>query len=260
MPGTNAAFRDPQMSQADPVSIAELQQALASVREELTLVQLRLTEQAALLDAATDAILVRQLDDRVVYWNAGATRIFGYQANEALGRSATELGGRRQRPGGGSAPAARARRVCGELVQQRSDGREILTEAHWTLVRNAGGEPQSVLSISTDITDRRRLEQQYLRAQRLESDARRRHRPRPQQRSGADPDGHHVDPGQDRGSGGAPPARPPRSERQPRCLDRAPGPVLRARHRGGDHQRRCRGAGRRPRPHHARRSRARSRW
>ena len=49
------------------------------------------------------------------------------------------------------------------------NGSKILVESRWTLVRNAAGEPESIMAINTDITERKRLEQQFLRAQRLES-------------------------------------------------------------------------------------------
>ena len=57
----------------------------------------------------------------------------------------------------------------GELHLRTKDRRRIEIESRWTLVRDAGGEPRSILSINTDVTDRRQLEQQFYRAQRLES-------------------------------------------------------------------------------------------
>ena len=45
----------------------------------------------------------------------------------------------------------------------------MIIESRWTLVRDGAGEPRSILSINTDVTDRRQLEQQFYRAQRLES-------------------------------------------------------------------------------------------
>jgi len=57
----------------------------------------------------------------------------------------------------------------GELVEQIGIGREITVEGHWTLVRDDEGEPKSILCINTDITERKKLETQFLRAQRMES-------------------------------------------------------------------------------------------
>ena len=57
----------------------------------------------------------------------------------------------------------------GELKQITKDGRELLVDARSTIVRDPDGTPRSVLSINTDITERKKLEMQLLRAQRLES-------------------------------------------------------------------------------------------
>src|SRR6266436_3092187 len=46
----------------------------------------QLDEQARLLDLSTDAIIVRDVKDRVTYWNKGATKTYGYTREEALGK------------------------------------------------------------------------------------------------------------------------------------------------------------------------------
>jgi signal transduction histidine kinase len=57
----------------------------------------------------------------------------------------------------------------GEIQQRAKNGQALTVEARWSLVRSDAGEPRSVLAINTDLTDRKLLEQQFLRAQRLES-------------------------------------------------------------------------------------------
>jgi signal transduction histidine kinase/ActR/RegA family two-component response regulator len=57
----------------------------------------------------------------------------------------------------------------GELAKQRKDGQKLTVEGRWTLVRDDGGQPKAVLAIDTDITERRKVEQQFFRAQRMES-------------------------------------------------------------------------------------------
>src|SRR5215211_4689600 len=47
----------------------------------------QLREQATLLDNAQDAILVRDLDDRVLFWNKSAERIYGWSSGEVLGKT-----------------------------------------------------------------------------------------------------------------------------------------------------------------------------
>lgn len=130
----------------------------------------RLQEQAALLDKASDAILVRDLEHRITFWNKSAERIYGWQAHEVLQRSAVEL--LHANPAEfyqATAHVLEHGEWVGELVHTGRDGRQILVEGHWSLVRNQDGTPQAILAINTDITERKRLETQFLRAQRLES-------------------------------------------------------------------------------------------
>ncbi|MCG3159090.1 MAG: Sensor histidine kinase RcsC [Acidobacteria bacterium] len=131
----------------------------------------KLIEQAALLNYARDAILVRGLDDRILFWNQGAERIYGWTAEEAAGRDIKDLIYR-----GDFSQFEDAKRAAieqgewsGELRQATKGGKEVVAECRWTLVRDANGQPKSYLAINTDITERKRLEAQFLRAQRLES-------------------------------------------------------------------------------------------
>jgi two-component system, cell cycle sensor histidine kinase and response regulator CckA len=131
----------------------------------------RIREQAALLDQAQDAILVRDLDQNILFWNKGAERIYGWTAREAVGKNAVELLFK-----GSSAQLEDARRSVvekgewsGEFRQQRREGDEIVVESRWTLVRDDRGNPRSILVINTDITERKRMEAQFLRTQRMES-------------------------------------------------------------------------------------------
>src|SRR3712207_1263285 len=133
----------------------------------------RIREQAALLDQAQDAIIVRGLDDRIRYWNRGAERLYGWTSGEAVGRTASELGllnelnesrfetGRREVLARGE--------WAGELRQRTKHGAEITVETRWKLLREDDGAPKSVLVINTDATERKKVEAQLLRAQRMES-------------------------------------------------------------------------------------------
>jgi PAS domain S-box-containing protein len=132
----------------------------------------RLREQASLLDKAQDAILVTDLERRLTFWNKGAERLYGWTAGETIGRSVTDL----FYPDGDAREVQQAFQDVmkngewtGELQQNTKAGRRVTIESRWTLVRDGAGEPRSILSINTDVTDRRHLEQQFYRAQRLES-------------------------------------------------------------------------------------------
>lgn len=131
----------------------------------------RIREQAALLDKAQDAILVRDLDDRILFWNKGAESIYGWTEAEAVGQNAREILFKED-----LSQFEKARELllergewAGELRQVMKSGDEITVESRWTLVRDDHGKPRSVLIINTDITERKKIEAQFLRAQRMES-------------------------------------------------------------------------------------------
>jgi hypothetical protein len=56
----------------------------------------------------------------------------------------------------------------GELSQMRRDGSPLIVESRWTLVRDGQDKPEARLIINTDVTERKRLEAQVLRTQRME--------------------------------------------------------------------------------------------
>ncbi|NEQ32119.1 MAG: CBS domain-containing protein [Leptolyngbya sp. SIO4C5] len=131
----------------------------------------KLKEQAALIDIATDAILVRNLDDEVIFWSQGAERIYGWSASAALGKKLSHLLNQKLSPELHTAwKTVLARGEWqGELQKCTQSGTMLTIESRWTLVRDQQGQPQSILSVDTDITERRQLEGQFFRAQRLES-------------------------------------------------------------------------------------------
>jgi signal transduction histidine kinase/ActR/RegA family two-component response regulator len=57
----------------------------------------------------------------------------------------------------------------GELAAVNRQGRRLILESRWTLLRDDQGAPRSILLINTDETERKKLEAQFLRGQRLES-------------------------------------------------------------------------------------------
>ena len=157
------AIRDPEGR------IIRLQGALQDITER-KVAELRIQNQAALLDKAQDAIVVRGLDGRIRYWNKSAERLYGWPALEAVGRPMAELlafdpDDYRT----AEEELLRTGEWTGELDHRTRAGEGVTVEARWTLVRDDQGRPHEILAISTDITRRRQLEQQFLRAQRLES-------------------------------------------------------------------------------------------
>lgn len=132
----------------------------------------QLVEQASLLDKAQDAIMVCGLDRRLSYWNKSAERLYGWTADEAVGRLVTDLlyqVAETEAVEKAYDQVMRTGEWAGDLEPQAKDGRRVIAESRWTLVRDAAGRPLRILTIDTDVTGRRQLEQQFYRAQRLES-------------------------------------------------------------------------------------------
>ncbi len=130
----------------------------------------RIREQASLLDEAQEAIIVRGMDHRIQFWNRGAERLYGWPAAEVIGRYVEELLYEdptffRQ----ASDKLLEFGEWNGEIAQRRQDGKVVMVEGHWTLVRDEQGQPKSVLAINADITRRMALEEQLKQSQRLEA-------------------------------------------------------------------------------------------
>ncbi len=133
--------------------------------------EVRLREQADIIDRAHDAIIIRNFEDqRIILWNKGAERLYGWSADEAIGKPTAELlyADLNDREGPLRILISTGE-FHGELRQITKGGRELLVDARSTIVRDPEGIPRSVVSINTDITEQKKLEVQLLRSQRLES-------------------------------------------------------------------------------------------
>jgi PAS domain S-box-containing protein len=131
----------------------------------------KIREQASLLDKARDAIIVCGLEEhRILYWNRSAERLYGWEAAEVMDRSQMDLLNRDPAQFLAVVKAVLTQgEWAGEMQQYDKEGRMVIVESRWTLISDAQGRPKSILSINTDITERKKLEQQFLRSQRMES-------------------------------------------------------------------------------------------
>jgi PAS domain S-box-containing protein len=131
---------------------------------------LQLRDQAKLLDAAHEAIIVKTLDGVITYWNKGAERLFGWTREEIVGRCCFDtfykdpLAFKRLKPDLLSKGLWE-----GEAEKITKDGRTLTVQVSLTVVHGEQGAPQSILAINSDITEKKLLEAQFLRAQRMES-------------------------------------------------------------------------------------------
>ncbi|MEH2354610.1 hybrid sensor histidine kinase/response regulator [Nostoc sp.] len=156
------------------IDISERQAALRERQAALCdrkLAEEKIREQAALLDVTTDAICVRDLNNQIIFWNKGAETLYGWQATEAWGKNASELLYDEPSP---EIEAALLQAISkgkwqGELTKLTKMNKEVLVASRWTLVYDEQGKPKSILTVDTDITEKKHLEAQLFRAQRLES-------------------------------------------------------------------------------------------
>lgn len=120
-------------------------------------------EQAELLDLTHDAILVRGIDRRILYWNRGAERLYGWHAEEARRQISNELL-RTEFP----IPLERIEAAVyetgaweDELVQYRRDGTRLTISSRWALQSDLTGKASRILEVNRDITQRKIQEKKF---------------------------------------------------------------------------------------------------
>ncbi|WP_019140473.1 EAL domain-containing protein [Noviherbaspirillum massiliense] len=157
-------FRGPLRQTELVMSTLQIFAARAAAELERQEADARIRDQASLLDKAKDAIFVCGIDFRITYWNKGAERLYGWTAEEALGKTKLELMyDESSELAHATAMVLRQEEWRGENRQRRKDGSPVVVETHWTLVRDEEGKPQSILAINTDITQRKEAEREIER-------------------------------------------------------------------------------------------------
>ncbi len=126
-----------------------------------------LRELVRLMDKAN--VLVLDLDHRIVRWNGGAEKLYGFTADQALGRVGHQLL-KTEFPE--PLDRIRARLTAdglweGELVQRGIDGRRVVVASTWMLHRDACGKPSAILVITNDITAGKEAEEARRRSESL---------------------------------------------------------------------------------------------
>ncbi len=149
----------------------EVQGVFAAARDitERKKAEEKVQEQADLLNIARDAILVRDLENKITFWNKGAELLYGWTAQEAIGKKANELLHKGDSPTYQEAykEVLATGEWMGELSQVRKNGDEVIVQSRWGLMRDAFGKPKSILVIHTDMTEKKKLEAEILRTQRM---------------------------------------------------------------------------------------------
>jgi len=123
-------------------------------------VERKIRDQAKIIDLVNDTVFVRDLEDRITYWNKGAQRVYGWTAEEAVGRVTHDI---LKTVFPEPFEKIRARLLDeehweGELIHTRRDGSTLTVASRWTLQRDTAGNPLAIIELNYDITERKQLE------------------------------------------------------------------------------------------------------
>ena len=124
-----------------------------------------LRQQSHLIDLAHDAIFIRGRDGTIRSWNRGAEQMYGWSGEEALGHISHDLLGTRFPVSLAELEDRLARDGSweGELIHSRRDGAQIVVASRQVLDREERGEPTVVLEMNSDITERKRADDELRR-------------------------------------------------------------------------------------------------
>jgi PAS domain S-box-containing protein len=118
-----------------------------------------LSDQAALLDLTHEAIFVRDRNDVITYWNAGAEELYGWSRKEALGQKASTLLKTKYPPSAGTTEQLDdSSRWQGELIHTRREGNEVWVVSRWAVQRDERGRPVATMETNSDITEQKHAE------------------------------------------------------------------------------------------------------
>jgi len=148
--------------QNQPVAILETSNDITARKrreEEIQALNQELAKQLRLLDQTHDSIMFRDMNGRITYWNRGAKELYGWNAEEAIGKAShvllkTIFPAPLQEI---DAELLRTGVWDGELRHTKSDGTEVVVASRWSLARDEKTQP-IVMETSNDITERRRRE------------------------------------------------------------------------------------------------------
>src|ERR1700681_4666981 len=137
---------------------AELLQA----RDKLQIEVAERTQQASLLNLTHDTIFVRDMSDVITYWNHGAQELYGWTAEDAIGKNSQQL---LQTVFPAPVDDIRAEllrtdRWEGELKTTRADGTQVVVASRWSLRRDEQERPVVILETNNNITERKRREEE----------------------------------------------------------------------------------------------------
>ncbi|HEV8537654.1 MAG TPA: PAS domain S-box protein, partial [Bacteroidota bacterium] len=130
-----------------------------------------LLDQGSLIDESMEAIFVQDMQGNIVFFNKTAEKLYGLKSSATPRLTSVKLLCRNN-------PARfkaimeslhKDGRWFGEIRQGTTDGAKINVYSRWQMVGGTDGTPAKIIIFVNDITERKKIESEYLRGQRLES-------------------------------------------------------------------------------------------
>ncbi|MCT7951617.1 PAS domain S-box protein [Ancylothrix sp. C2] len=150
-----------QKAQAKTKQVEAMNWALNTEISERKEVEAALQQHNQMIDLANDSIMIRSLDDVIIYWNQGAEKLYGFTKQETIGKyihsfletvfpqPLEEILKRFLQQGFWQ----------GELIHTLRDGGKITVASRWTLLRDEAGQPSAILEINNDITEQKQSQE-----------------------------------------------------------------------------------------------------
>jgi PAS domain S-box-containing protein len=120
-------------------------------------------ERARLLDLTHDAVIINDLEGQILYWNRGAEQLWGWSAEQALGRRVQEVMLRNDLWLEKRRELLATDAWQGEVASTTRDGKHVAAAVRSALERDESGQPIAILATANDIT-KRKLTEEALRA------------------------------------------------------------------------------------------------
>ncbi len=129
--------------------------------------------QATLIENVSDAVIITDMDFTIQSWNHSAEALYGWRAEEVIGKSMEEVVPVEYPKDDGEAVLARFQSTGvwqGEVIQKGKDGINIYVLASVTLVKSTAGKPLGVIAINRDFTRYRQAEEALLQSEEMYRD------------------------------------------------------------------------------------------
>lgn len=127
--------------------------------------------QANLLENVRNAVIATDIEGKVTYWNSYAEKLYGWKAEEIVDKNVSLLSVKPEnlRINGPIAKASLVNKGYweGDLEVVRKDGTTVPMHRIVTLIKNSDGNPIGIISVGVDLTERKKLEREMARLDRL---------------------------------------------------------------------------------------------